>query len=186
LLLPELGAGLDEAGRIAATEGALPQLSLQLLPPVLIGFMLAGLFSATMSTADSQILSCSAAITQDAFPRLRDSRTAAKAATLGVAALSLVIALVADSGVFSLVLTSWTILGSAFGPLLVVRVFRRPLSNATALTMMLTGVVTVFLWRATGLSSLVYEALPGLCAPFMIYGVSRATHRDPVRFTDHE
>jgi len=42
-------------------ELALPMISQKLLPEILIGVVLAGIFSATMSTADSQILSCSAA-----------------------------------------------------------------------------------------------------------------------------
>ncbi|MGK7894314.1 MAG: sodium/proline symporter, partial [Xenococcus sp. (in: cyanobacteria)] len=49
-------------------ELALLYLSLDLLPGILVGLMLAGLFAATISTADSQILSCSAALTQDVFP----------------------------------------------------------------------------------------------------------------------
>ena len=36
-----------------------------LLPEFYVGLVLAGLFAATMSTADSQILSCTAAITRD-------------------------------------------------------------------------------------------------------------------------
>ena len=73
VLLPDLGAGLSPSGVVAATESALPTLSVMMLPPILIGVMLAGLFSATMSTADSQILSCSAAVTQDVVPRWRKS-----------------------------------------------------------------------------------------------------------------
>ena len=49
VLLPDLGDGLSPAGVIAATESALPTLSVKMLPPILIGVMLAGLFSATMS-----------------------------------------------------------------------------------------------------------------------------------------
>jgi sodium/proline symporter len=102
VLLPDIGAGLEGAALTAATEGAPPELSVEMLPPVLIGVMLAGLFAATTSTADSQILCCLAAVTQDAFPRWSQSYNASKAATLGVATLALVIALTATSGVFSL------------------------------------------------------------------------------------
>lgn len=65
VLLPDLTAGMTGQAAVDATERALPTLAVELLPSLLIGLMLAGLFSATMSTADSQILSCSAAITQD-------------------------------------------------------------------------------------------------------------------------
>nr|MDJ0572945.1 sodium/proline symporter [Pleurocapsa sp. MO_192.B19] len=43
-------------------ELALLNLSQELLPGILVGVMLAGLFAATISTADSQILSCSAGL----------------------------------------------------------------------------------------------------------------------------
>ena len=50
-------------------ELSLPRLSQMLLPDVAVGFLLAGLFTATISTADSQILSCTSALTQNFFPR---------------------------------------------------------------------------------------------------------------------
>ena len=65
--------------------------------------MLAGLFAATMSTADSKILSCSAALTQDLFPELAKSYGFAKIATLVVTAIVLVIALIDNDSVFSLI-----------------------------------------------------------------------------------
>ena len=49
-------------------ELALPTMALELLPPVLVGLILAGVFAATMSTADSLVLSCSAALTHDLLP----------------------------------------------------------------------------------------------------------------------
>ena len=60
VLLPELAS--------ADQELALPVLATQLLPSIFVGGILAGLFSATISTADSQVLSCSAALTQDINP----------------------------------------------------------------------------------------------------------------------
>ena len=39
----------------------------KLLPEFLVGVVLAGIFAAAMSTADSQILSCTASITNDIF-----------------------------------------------------------------------------------------------------------------------
>jgi sodium/proline symporter len=169
VLLPELGAGLEGDALTAATEGALPELSMAMLPPVLIGLMLAGLFSATMSTADSQILSCSAAVTQDILPRYRASYTASKVATLGVAALALVIALTASSGVFSLVLVAWSVLGASLGPVLLVRMAGRPLPDGLALLMMASGVATVFWWGESAWSGAVFKALPGLVVPVLVY-----------------
>lgn len=173
VLLPDLAKGLDASHAVRATEAALPTLAVHLLPSMLIGVMLAGLFSATMSTADSQILSCSAAITQDMFPRWEKSYIAAKFATLAVAVLALVIALTATSGVFSLVLVAWSALAASLGPVLVIRLAGKPLPSGVALAMMASGLVTVFAWGHTGWDDLVFKALPGLLVPFVVYFVAR-------------
>ena len=104
-------------------EQALPLLSIELLPDVLIGLMLAGLFSATMSTADSQIISCTSAVTQSIQPRWADSYRASKFTTLAVTAVALSIALNSSSGVFALVLDAWAVLSCTLGPLLIIRLF---------------------------------------------------------------
>ena len=70
-------------------ELALPTISKVLLPEVLVGLILAGLFAATMSTADSQILSCSSAISKDIFPRKKSSLLFTKMSTIFVAIFSL-------------------------------------------------------------------------------------------------
>jgi sodium/proline symporter len=153
-------------------ELAMPALAKSLLPDALVGLALAGLFAATISTADSQLLACSAAITQDLAPRWKDDYRAGKLATLAVGMLALGLALNADEGVFSLVLMAWSALGASLGPLLVLRLAGRPVSRPTALFMMSAGVVTVFGWRALDLSGAIYELLPGMTAAFAAYGLS--------------
>lgn len=154
-------------------ELALPALGSHLMPPVLVGVMLAGLFSATMSTADSQILSCSAAITHDLWPRLGESYLANKLGTIGVAALALGIALFAGSGVFDLVLYAWAALAVTIGPVLLVRVFDGAASGGLGLAMMVAGLATMFLWRGFGLAPFLYEILPGMAAALLVYGAGR-------------
>lgn len=172
VLLPDLAAGLTGDAAVRATESALPRLSIAMMPSILVGVMLAGLFAATMSTADSQLLACSGAVTQDVFPRFHRSTRAAKAATLSVAVLALVIALVADAGVFTIVLMAWSILGAAFGPILLVRLAGQPLPAALALIMMAVGIATVVLWGYTPWSDAVFKALPGMMAPMLVYGLA--------------
>jgi sodium/proline symporter len=172
VLMPDLGAGLSGAALETAAEAALPELSILMLTPVLIGVMLAGLFSATMSTADSQILSCSAAVTQDVFPRWSNSLTAAKVATISVALLALFIALFASSGVFWLVMLAWAALAAAVGPLLLVRLSGLPLSSNMGVVMMASGLVTTVAWGFFPFASNVYRAMPGMLVPMVIYGVA--------------
>ena len=169
VLLPDLTSGLEGVAATAATEGALPMLAVTMLPSVLIGVMLAGIFSATMSTADSQILSCSAAVTQDVFPRWESSYTAGKVATLSVAGLALLIALTANAGVFSLVLVAWSALAASLGPVLLVRLGNLPLPDWLAVTMMWVGLGTVFAWGLSPWADSVFKAFPGMVAPMLLY-----------------
>ncbi len=166
VLLPNLMTSSDP-------ELALPYLSIQLLPTVLVGLMLAGLFSAAISTADSQILSCSAALSQDLLPATAHSYRVAKIGTVMVTAIVLVIALTGDNNVFSLVTFSWSALASGLGPLLVLRVWQKSVSLPVAITMMMVGIAVALFWNlGLNLSSAIYEVLPGMAAGFIVYGVT--------------
>ena len=154
-------------------ELALLDLSQSLLPGILVGVILAGLFAATISTADSQILSCSAALTQDLFPGLAKSYRFAKIGTLIVTAIVLVIALINNDSVFGLITFAWSILASGLGVLLIVRSLERPVSTPVAIAMMLVG-IAVSLWWKLGLeySGAVYEVFPGMAAGFLVYAIA--------------
>ncbi len=155
-------------------ELALPQLGLDLLPGVLVGFLLAGLFSATMSTADSQILASSAAITHDLAPRIGRSYLATKLGTLVIAAMALAIALTGPRSVFALVLMAWSALATTLGPVLLLRMLRWPMSDNLALAVMGSGLGGMALWRyLLHLDGAIYEIFPGLVAAFGVYGIAR-------------
>ncbi len=167
VLLPGLLNGGDP-------ELALPQMALDLLPALLIGVILAGLFSAVVSTADSQILSCSAALTQDLFPKMAHSYKLVKAGTLIVTTVILIIALSWNKNIFALGVFAWSALASGLGPILMLRVWRFPISNAVGVTMMLGGIVTAVIWNGVlQFSSSVYEVFPGMLAGFVIYAIAR-------------
>lgn len=168
LILP-MGEGFDP-------EYAFPMLSAGLLPGFLVGVMLAGVFAATISTADSQVLSCSAAITQDLTPRWSDSYLAVKLGTLAITAVATALALLTIqfpdtfSGVFSLVNFAWAGLASCLGPLLVIRALAMPVTTSIALAMIGGGLVVVVMWnRVLGFGGYTYAALPGMASGFGIY-----------------
>jgi len=166
LLLPET-ANFD-------AELALPTLAGSLLPPVLTGLVLAGLFAATISTADSVILSCTAAITRDFPYRGLSSYTVTKLATVSVTVLALAIALSGNESVFSLVLIAWSALASAFGPLLIVYSLDQKPSEPLAVTMVCVGVAVVLIWRYLGWDqTVVYEVLPGMLSGLVIFAAGK-------------
>jgi len=155
-------------------ELALPLLAGKLFPPVLVGMVLAGLFAATMSTADSQVLSCSAALTQDIFPQAGKQHLVVKLGTVVVCFLIFGLTFVGDS-VFQLVVLAWSALAAGLGPLMIVRALGRPVTARVGVWMMIAGIVTVLLWRYSwALSGALYDVMPGMTAGFLVYLVAGA------------
>jgi sodium/proline symporter len=155
-------------------EMALPKLASELLPGALVGVILGALFAATLSTADTQIICSSAALTQNLIPAWGKTYTGAKRGMLVTAGGVLLIALFGSSSVFELVVLSWSCLAASLGPILAVRTWRWPLNNTVGAAMILGGLAVALFWRyGLQLSSSVYEVLPGMLAGFLVYGVSR-------------
>jgi Na+/proline symporter len=101
-------------------ELALPTMALELLPPAMVGLILAGIFAATMSTADSLLLSCSAAVTHDVMPNTLEKLWMLKLTTVVITLLALLLALSNNQSVFNMVIMAWSGLASTFAPLLVI------------------------------------------------------------------
>ena len=160
LYLPELG-DLDP-------ELALPTMAMELLHPALVGMILAGIFAATMSTADSLVLSCSAAVTHDLMSERQENPWVLKAATAFVTALALAIAVSETRSVFSLVILAWSTLASAFAPLLIIYAFRRRIGEMGAIAAMIIGVSVALYWRHLGWHADVYEGLPGILSGTLV------------------
>jgi len=165
------------AGELTDAELALPIMAQTFLPEVLAGMVLAAIFAATLSTADSMLLSCSAAISQDLIPRFGQSYVRTKFGTLGITLVVLGVALTAPANVFALVVFAWSALGGTLGPVIVLRVRKMPLSRPTAMLMMLAGFITLITWQAVGYSDSLYELLPAFAASFGVYFLMRLFYR---------
>lgn len=172
-LLVGLYARVILGGEQPDPELSLPTLSSLLLPDVLTGMVLAAIFAATLSTADSMLLSCSAAISQDLIPRFGQSYVRTKIGTLGVTLVVLAISLSAPVNVFTLVIFAWSFLAGSLGPVIVVRVLDWPLTRPVALLMMAAGMITLWSWSAVGYSDSVYELLPALLVSAAVYGLAQ-------------
>lgn len=151
-------------------ELALPMLAQQLLPPAFVGLILAGIFAATMSTADSLLLSCSAAITHDIIPHSLEKTWVLKSVTVLITGLALLIALSNNQSVFSMVILAWSGLGSAFAPLLIALALQRKPSQTTSIAAMIVGFTVALMWRQYDLQAVIFEGLPGVVAGlFVLY-----------------
>lgn len=171
-----LGASLIiPANALFDAELALPILAETLLPQALVGLVLAGLFSSTMSTADSQILSCSASLTQDMSEKWKNSYVFAKMSTLIVTLIALFIALAQFESVFTLVILAWSVLAGAFAPLLLVYSLGYRPSEKTAISMVIVGLTVVLVWKFLKLDQIIVEIAPGAIAGLLVFAVSHLT-----------
>ena len=172
LYLPDL-ADIDP-------ELALPMMATELLPPILVGVILAGIFAATMSTADSLVLSCSASFTHDLAPERLETPLILKTATAVSILIALGLALSGNQSVFSLVILAWSTLAAAFAPLLTLYALRRRVSEPVAIMMLVVGVSVALFWRfGLGWHDSIYEGLPGILVPLVI-GWFLSERREPV------
>lgn len=138
------------------------------LNPWLGGILLAAVLAAAMSTADSQMLVASSALTEDLY-RALFRREAAQSELVWVGRITVVlVAVVAyflalrGGGVLDIVAYAWAGFGAAFGPLILASLFWPRMTAVGAAAGMIVGAGTVFLWSwldpfGWGL----YELLPG-------------------------
>ena len=103
-------------------ELGLPMMAMETMPQIGVGMILASIFAATMSTADSQVLACTAAITDDIKPEWSQDHKTTKRVTLVVAAFATMISIgglyvPGGDSVFKLVVLAVYGLGGVFIPL---------------------------------------------------------------------
>lgn len=115
-----------------------------LLPSVAAGIVIAAVLSAIMSTADSQLLVAASSLTHD-LGIGKDSgwgllaRSRVVVVILGVGAVGG--ALYGSQEIFSRVLFAWAALGAAFGPLILVTIWRGPVGAGATFAAMAVGFV---------------------------------------------
>jgi len=95
----------------------------------------------------------------------------------------IVIALDPQGTILELVGFAWAGFGAAFGPLVLLSLFWRRLTNWGALSGMIVGAATVFIWDALGFE--LYEIIPGFIASLVVtVVVSLATFRSNAEVTE--
>ncbi|MGK7396728.1 MAG: sodium/proline symporter PutP [Candidatus Cyclobacteriaceae bacterium M3_2C_046] len=152
-----------------------------LVHPLFSGIILSAILAAIMSTADSQLLVTSSAISEDIYRVLikkdasdRDLLWVSRASVLVVAIVAFIIALNPESSVLELVAYAWAGFGASFGPLILFSLFWKRMTYKAAISGVLSGGITVLLWKQLngGLFEL-YEIVPGfLLSCFCIVLVS--------------
>ena len=166
-----LTAGLQKTVFIALARG--------LFPSFLAGILLAAIISASMSTADSQLLVASSAFTADIYkPIIRKNASEKELLWVGrivvlvVAVIAYFIATSKGTGaqaIMDMVENAWGIFGAAFGPVIILSLFWKRFNYPGAIAGIVTGALVDILWlflpvvNGTPLSTAtgVYEIVPG-------------------------
>tara|TARA_B110000438_G_scaffold101170_1_gene100097 strand:+ start:27520 stop:29571 length:2052 start_codon:yes stop_codon:yes gene_type:complete len=170
------------ASRVLFTESSfdaelgLPMMAMETMPSIGVGMILASIFAATMSTADSQVLACTAAITDDIRPEWRQDHKTAKKVTIVVAAFATLISIgglyiPGGDSVFLLVVFAVYGLGGVFVPLLIIRWLGYKPDSAHSISMMTAAFSGVLIWTVLGFGDAngVFPSVPGMGAAFITH-----------------
>jgi len=161
----------------ADTEQLYPVLAAQHLHPVFFGLVVASIFAAIMSTADSQLLVAASSVVRDLYEKTlhRGETIPQKRLVLYsrliiviLVAIALVFGMLAEDLVFWLVLFAWAGLGAAIGPTSILALFWRRTTRAGVIAGLLTGTAVTIIWKMNPyLSSLIYELIPAFGAALL-------------------
>ncbi|NSB16799.1 sodium/proline symporter PutP [Clostridium beijerinckii] len=139
-----------------------------LFHPFITGIILSAVLAAIMSTISSQLLVCSSSITKDFYLAFfnkeaseKQQMVIGKLAVLVVAAFATVLAYLPNKTILDIVGQAWAGFGSSFGPVLLLSLYWKRMTKWGALSGMIVGGITVLLWIVLGLSSFLYEMIPG-------------------------
>ncbi|MFD2758685.1 sodium/proline symporter PutP [Gulosibacter faecalis] len=144
-------------------------LSQVLLHPLVAGLVLAAVLAAIMSTLSSQLIVCSSALVEDLYRAVRKEvpgqKTLLWLGRIGVLIVAIVAGILAvnpNDTILGLVSFAWAGFGAAFGPIVLLSLYWRKLTNWGALAGMVVGAVTVFVYKAidSALEIGLYELLP--------------------------
>lgn len=154
----------------------------ELFPPVMAGVMIAAVLSAIMSTADSQLLVAASAVTHDLGNGAQDpgAMRRSRLTVLGLSAAAVVAALIVSQRLFDSVLLGWTAMGAAFGPLLLLTLWRGPVPPRATLAAMLTGFVSAVATHPLDLghdAMAIKRVLPFVLATLAAISVARHERR---------
>ena len=118
------------------------------------GIIIAGILASTMSTADSQLIAASSAVSENIFRDTfkikmseRASMLTARLTLVVVAILGMIIAWNPNSSVFNIVSFAWAGFGAVFGPIMLFSLFWKRTNTAGAIAGMISGGAMVFIWK---------------------------------------
>jgi len=175
-------------GQLDDSSTVFIQMVRKIFPPVISGVLLSAILAASMSTADSQLLSASSAFASDVYkPILRKNKSsdqemfwAGRLVVLAIAVVAVLIASDPGSGtIMGLVENAWGIFGAAFGPAIMLSLFWKRFTFKGALAGIIVGAAVDILWLAFLSSIGIYEIIPGFLCGLIAAVVVAKMDREP-------
>lgn len=155
----------------ASAENIFITLATSSLPPLLAGFVMAGILAATISSSDSYLLIAASAFAKNIYQGIcrkdagdKQVLLISRATLLVLTLIGICIAMDENSVIFQIVSFAWAGFGATFGPLMLFSLFWKRINRAGAIAGMVSGAAMVFLWKLVisklgGLFA-IYELLP--------------------------
>ncbi|MBD8069640.1 sodium/proline symporter PutP [Bacillus sp. PS06] len=151
-----------------------------LFNPWVSGILLAAILAAIMSTIDSQLLVSSSAVAEDFYKAiLKKDATEKELVWVGrisvgvIALIAILLAMNPESSVLDLVSYAWAGFGAAFGPVIILSLFWKRMNRWGALAGMVTGAITVVVWKILSTDKLneAGEVIKEAVIPFSLYEI---------------
>ena len=136
-------------------ENVMPMLAEELLPAWLAGLLISGAVAAMMSTADSQLLVSTSAISEDLGVQVSkkdDKLLNSRIITILLGIFAYLVAMYSEwSGktIFSIVSFAWSGLGSSFGPALLLALWWKGITRKGVIAGLFTGSIITIIWGSS-------------------------------------
>lgn len=182
-----------------------------IFPAFLSGVLLSAILSASMSTADSQLLASSSAFASDVYKPVfrknagdKEMLWAGRIIVVIISVVALLIAINPNSGgIMELVGQAWGFFGAAFGPSIILALYWKRFNYTGAICGIIAGFCVDVIWlylipsTALGGWGALYELFPGFIIGFIVCVVASLLTKAPskevqdmfdeaVRFTNEE
>ena len=170
--LKKYGITLDSVSVFSATMQ-------NMYPAFIAGIFLCAILAASMSTADSQLLAASSAVSQDIFKGLikkdaeeKDVLNVSRFTVFLIALIALFMSLNPNSSIFSLVSFAWSGFGGTFGPLVLLALYWKRTTAAGAIAGLVCGGIVDVIWHYIPASVApifgLYEIVPAFLACLIV------------------
>ena len=158
-------------------ENTFIDLANHLLPPFWVGLFIAALFAAIMSTSDSQLLVAASSLVRDFYQKILKKNKnidqnkltlLSRLAILILVIMAIILGLIIEEQILWFVLFAWGGLGASIGPTSILALFWKKTTKYGIYAGLLSGGLTVFIWKLYNLSSVIYELVPAFVLSFIL------------------